>query len=62
MNRHIEKFKKAANLDNVDQQKLNIFAQMIVEECARVADCRSSFNHNSGSKILKYFDIEYDTL
>lgn len=62
MSNPIEKFKKISGLESIDQEKLDTFARMIVEECARVADCRSSFKHNSGSKILKHFNIEYDTL
>jgi hypothetical protein len=46
--------------DNPDQEGLNLFAELIVQECARIADCRSSFKHNSGEKILRHFDLEKD--
>lgn len=39
----------------VDQKK---FAELIVKECAKVADCRNSFRHSSGNKILKHFGVE----
>ena len=38
MNPKIEKFKKAAGInDNPDQEGLDLFAQMIIEECIDIA-------------------------
>jgi len=59
MNSHIEKLKLQAGVENnPDQQGLDLFAELLIQECARIADCRSSFKHNSGSKILRHFDIK----
>lgn len=50
--------KQRAGVDfNPDQEGLDLFAELIVEECAKIADCRSSFKHNTGAKILKHFGI-----
>lgn len=59
MKQIINDLKMQAGIDfNPDQEGLDLFAELIIEECARVADCRSSFKHNSGQKILKHFGIE----
>lgn len=34
------------------------FAELIVRECASLADCPNSFKHRSGAKIRKYFGVE----
>lgn len=44
--------------DNPDQAGLDLFAELIVQECARVADCPSSFKHTNGYKILRHFDVK----
>jgi len=50
--------KQRAGIDyNPDQEGLDLFAELIIQECVEVADCRSSFKHNSGAKILKHFGI-----
>ena len=57
------KLKQRAGIDyNPDQEGLDLFAELIIEECVTVADCRSSFKHNSGSKILKHFGITKATV
>lgn len=54
----LQQLKQRAGIDyNPDQEGLDLFAELIIQECAEVADCRSSFKHNSGSKILKHFGI-----
>ena len=59
MNAHIEKLKLQAGIENnPDQQGLDLFAELLIQECAKIADCRSSFKHNTGSKILKHFDMK----
>ncbi len=50
--------KQRAGIDyNPDQEGLDLFAELIIKECAEVADCRSSFKHNSGQKILRHFGL-----
>jgi hypothetical protein len=62
MNARIKELARQAGIqDNLDQEGLNLFAELLVQECARVADCRSSFKHNSGGKILRHFDIKETT-
>lgn len=34
------------------------FAELIVKECAKLADCPNSFKHRSGNKIRRYFGVE----
>ena len=34
------------------------FAELLVRECATVADCPSSFQHTTGYKILKHFNMK----
>ena len=59
MNKTIQQFKlKAGIQDNHDQFGLDLFAELIVEECAKLADCPNSFKHRSGGKIRKYFGVE----
>lgn len=53
------KLKQHAGVDyNPDQEGLDLFAELIIQECVEIADCRSSFKHNSGSKILKHWGID----
>lgn len=42
---------------DVGGQLLEKFAELVIRECAQVADCRSSFKHNTGEKILRHFDM-----
>jgi hypothetical protein len=59
MNSRIKDLARQAGVqDNPDQEGLNLFAELLIQECAQVADCRSSFKHNSGSKILRHFDLK----
>jgi hypothetical protein len=59
MNSRIKELAQQAGVqDNPDQEGLNLFAELLIQECAQVADCRSSFKHNSGSKILRHFDLK----
>ena len=61
MNEKIIEFAKQAGVLALSEKgiapPLERFAELIVRECAEVADCRSSFKHNSGSKILRYFGV-----
>lgn len=59
MNKRINELKLRAGIqDNSDQEGLDLFAELIVQECARLADCPNSFMHRSGQKILRYFGIK----
>ena len=59
MNQRIKELALQAGVDyNPDQEGLELFAELLIQECARIADCRSSFKHNTGSKILKHFDMK----
>lgn len=59
MNKKINEFKLQAGIqDNPDQEGLDLFAELIIQECARIADCPSSFKHTNGYKILKYFNVK----
>jgi hypothetical protein len=59
MNIQIQQLKQQAGLsDDTDQTGLNIFADLLIKECAKIADCPSSFKHKHGYKILRHFDIK----
>lgn len=59
MNTIINNLKLQAGIEaNPDQEGLDLFAELIIQECARIADCRSSFKHTNGYKILKHFDVK----
>lgn len=59
MNKQIKRLAEQAGIqDNPDQEGLDLFAELIIKECARVADCPSSFRHKTGYKILKHFEIK----
>jgi hypothetical protein len=47
-----------SHFPEVGGKNLERFAELLILECARIADCRSSFKHNSGEKILRHFDIK----
>jgi hypothetical protein len=49
---------RAGIQDNPDQEGLDLFAELIIEACAELADCPNSFKHRSGTKILRYFGLE----
>lgn len=46
----------------VNSQLLEKFAFSIIEECAKIADCPSSFKHKHGYKIRKHFGISNDAV
>lgn len=51
--------KQRAGIDrNPDQEGLDIFAALIIQECAELADCPSSFKHTTGYKILRHFGLD----
>ena len=59
MNEKIKKLKLQAGIqDNSDEEDLDLFAELIIQECARIADCPSSFKHTNGYKILRHFDVK----
>jgi hypothetical protein len=59
MNARIKKLKLQAGIqDNPDQEGLDLFAQLIIQECAELADCPNSSKHRSGGKILRYFGVK----
>ncbi len=49
---------RAGIQDNPDQEGLDLFAELIIESCAELADCPNSFKHRSGHKIRRYFGLE----
>ena len=49
---------RAGISDNPDQEGLDLFAELIIQECAELADCPNSFKHRSGNKIRRYFGLE----
>lgn len=60
MNQQIKKFKLQAGVqDNPDQEGLDIFAELIIQECAQLSDCKNSFGHGSREKILRYFGLDW---
>lgn len=59
MNKRIQEFKLQAGIqDNPDQEGLDLFAELIIQECARLSDCKNSFGHSSRAKILRYFSVK----
>jgi hypothetical protein len=57
MNESLFKLKQQAGIqDNPDQEGLDLFAQLIVKECASIADCAEPYQ--SSDNILKYFGID----
>ena len=59
MNTTINKLKQQAGIqDNPDQEGLDLFAELIIQECARLSDCKNSFGHGSRVKILRYFGVK----
>lgn len=59
MNKRINELKLRAGIqDNTNQEGLDLFAELIIQECARLADCPSSFKHTNGYKILRHFDVK----
>jgi hypothetical protein len=59
MNDRIKQLKLRAGIaDNPDQEGLDLFAELIIQECATVANCPSSFKQTNGYKILRHFGLE----
>ena len=59
MNNQIKKLKLQAGIeDNPDQEGIDLFAQLLIEECVAVADCPGSFKQGKGHKILQHFGIK----
>jgi len=59
MNARIQELALQAGVDyNPDQEGLNLFAELLIQECAKIADCPSSFKQTNGYKILRHFDIK----
>ena len=59
MNEKIKKLKLQAGInDNPDQEGLDLFAELIIKECATVANCPSSFKQTNGYKILRHFGLD----
>jgi hypothetical protein len=56
VNKRIEELKLRAGIqDNPDQEGIDLFAELLIQECVQLADCPSSFKHTNGYKILRYF-------
>jgi hypothetical protein len=61
MNTHIKRLALEAggsHFPEVGGENLERFAELLVRECAEIADCPSSFKHKHGYKILKHFGIK----
>jgi hypothetical protein len=62
MKDRIQYLKQCAGIeDNPDQEGLDLFAQLLIEECVALADCPSSFKQAKGYKILRHFGITQPT-
>ena len=59
MNEKIKQLKLEAGIEhNPDQEGMDLFAKLIIEKCAELADCPNSFKHRSGNKIRRFFDVD----
>ena len=58
MNSHIDRLAKQAGLDYMPDHDLEKFAELLIRECATVANCPSSFKQTNGYKILRHFGLE----
>lgn len=47
-----------SHFPEVGGKNLERFAELLIQECAQVADCTSSFKHKKGNKILHHFGIK----
>jgi hypothetical protein len=47
-----------SHFPEVGGQNLERFAELLILECAKIADCPSSFKQTNGYKILRHFDIK----
>jgi hypothetical protein len=57
MNPHIKQLVKQVGLDYMPDHDLEKFAELLIQECARIADCPSSFKQTNGYKILRHFGV-----
>ena len=65
MNERVHRLKLQAGInDNPDQEGLDLFAQLIVEECAGFADEHNDFSEGVtlgvGRALKKHFGVELD--
>ena len=58
MNPHVKQLVKQAGLDYMPDHDLEKFAELLIRECATVANCPSSFKQTNGYKILRHFGLE----
>jgi hypothetical protein len=59
MNERIKQLKLEAGIEhNPDQEGLDLFAQLLIQECVTVANCPSSFKQTNGHKILHHFGLK----
>jgi len=60
MNEKIKQLKQNAGIDfNPDQEGLDLFAELIVRECAAIAERPHEYiKTQSGQQILKHFGVE----
>jgi hypothetical protein len=47
-----------SHFPEVGGHNLERFAELLIMECAKIADCPSSFKQTNGYKILRHFDIK----
>lgn len=61
MNQRIDNLMKMSYVDVDKDNRIfspEKFAELIIKECANLADCPNSFKHRSGNKIRTYFGVE----
>ena len=58
MNPHVKQLAEQAGLDYMPDHDLEKFAELLIRECATVANCPSSFKQTNGYKILRHFGLE----
>jgi hypothetical protein len=57
MTQRLQELKQRAGIDyNPDQEGLNLFAELIVRECAMHVD---EYADRTGDDILKHFGVDY---
>jgi hypothetical protein len=62
MNPHVKQLAQQAGVialsENGIAPPLEKFAELLIRECATVANCPSSFKQTNGYKILRHFGLE----
>ena len=62
MNPHVKQLAQPAGVialsENGIAPPLEKFAELLIRECATVANCPSSFKQTNGYKILRHFGLE----